>query len=224
MQKSAIILESSYLAANIYKTILGSADCRVDLAFHFEDIDVLMRERRYDTIIIGSGLFSDEKWAVSLKHNPGLEEICKIFIGFGDIGPSNFNRLRRPFKPNQLIRLAGFQVSDGTFSSYDDEVNGGAGSKGNRRIFERKSRRLNVCLDDEKNEPIISLVAADVSYGGMFLEAPLSFSIGSLAFLSIDTGAKKIPVSVQVVRSTPKGIGVRFIGLPKEAADFIASF
>jgi Tfp pilus assembly protein PilZ len=224
MQKSAIILESSYLASNIYKTILRSENCHVDLALHFEDIDVLMRERRYDVIVIGSSLFSNEKWTAILSRNPLLKEICKIFIGSGKAEPSDFIQLKRPFNPNQLIDVTGLQAPPKALSNYDDKTKDGAEPQGNRRIFERKPHRLNVNLNDEKGEPIISLVAMDISHGGMFLEGPIPFSVGSLAFLSFDTGVEKISISVQVVRVTSKGVGVRFMGLPQGVADLITSF
>jgi uncharacterized protein (TIGR02266 family) len=103
-----------------------------------------------------------------------------------------------------------------------------------RRLFPRKLIDTKVVFEDEFGEGVIFLNVEDISLGGLFISADIPIKIESYVFLSfLLPGSKnKIHATGQVVRVTRRegdkeireGMGIRFVGLSREAADEISEF
>lgn len=95
-----------------------------------------------------------------------------------------------------------------------------------RRLFPRAGLTADVILEDEHGEPLLALPAENVSIGGLFLHGNLPLRVGAHLLLSIPLPNQPVPLRVvgEVVRvervggeTAVRGIGVRFIELPREA-------
>lgn len=107
---------------------------------------------------------------------------------------------------------------------------------GEKRLFARKQFRTKVVFEDEYGEGLISLFAEDLSLGGLFITGNIPIKTGSYVFVSflIPGYSKKIRATGQIVRVVRKsddlktvireGLGIRFVGLSKEAIDLIQEF
>ncbi len=221
MAKHTIILDKSYLLQNVCRTILVNPSHFVEAATYLEDIDVLLREQKFDNIILGESAYIEEEWNLLVARNPSIKGMKKIFINEADTTPQGFSLLKRPFKPFELFDILEIShpldpeelIKHTTDTPFND-----------RRVFQRNIIETNVYFDDEFGKPITYLAAKDVSLGGLFLEGSIPLQVGALAFLSFELNGERISTTGQVVRRPTGGIGIRFLGLSKEAESIINKF
>jgi hypothetical protein len=103
-----------------------------------------------------------------------------------------------------------------------------------RRLFSRKLVAIDVVFEDEFGEGVIVLKADDLSLGGLFIASDIPIKIGSYVFLSFSLPGSKtnIHATGQVMRVVPagknppqqEGIGIRFVGLSRDAVEEITEF
>lgn len=221
MRKDCIVLDNSWLAQNIYRSILQDR-CLLESALHMADIDVLLGEGQFGLLIVSEGSFSIEEWNLVRIRNPALIDMKKIFIGDGKYVPDGFLLLKRPFGPAEFLRLvvgkepalktAKRHGKRGTINIYD------------RRIFQRNSLNIQVYFLDELGRPLVYLNAKDISLGGVFLEGTIFLRTGSMAYLSFKLDGKELFITAEVVRTHGGGMGLRFMGLSDEAESSIRSY
>ena len=105
-----------------------------------------------------------------------------------------------------------------------------------RRLFPRKIITTNVVFEDEFGEGVIYLPVEDISLGGLFISASIPIKVDSYVFLSFKLPGSKneIHATGRIVRVTQsvankdvtlqEGMGIRFVGLSREASKEISEF
>ena len=179
---------------------------------------MLLREQDYDNLLVGDGIYEEKGWNALVARNPSIRRMRLVFIGSSGGTPDGFVCLKRPFMPSELYNVLGM-----SYPLNPEEImsNIAPSPDTDRRIFERSKFDTNVSFDDEQGRPITYLKARDISLGGLFLEGSVPLQVGALAFLSFELDGRKVSVTGQVVRKPSGGLGIRFLGLSKDAQELI---
>ncbi|PIR16699.1 MAG: hypothetical protein COV46_07300 [Deltaproteobacteria bacterium CG11_big_fil_rev_8_21_14_0_20_49_13] len=221
MKKYLILIDKSWLAQNVFRSVLSSS-FEVDMGFHLEDINVLASEQKPALLVISENAHDEKEWLSLEKRRPLVKKIKKIFISKKAKAPGGFLLLKPPFKPEELLRLCdcgGDKKSKKKVAARSIKKN-----IGSKRAFARNILTTKVFFNDEIGNPLIYMNARDISLGGMFIEGGIPLKAGSLAFISFGIKGKPVTVTGQAVRVDDGGIGVRFMGLPDEARKLIGSY
>jgi len=220
MKKRLIILEKSQLAANLYGAEVSDL-FYADVAVCPEDIDVFLREKPYFAIIFGDPMPEKKVLEGLLARNPVLLGLRLIHIGEDPMrSPTGFEFVRRPLARGDLLKGLGTPLPRPKKATMAAD----AGRFVNKRVFGRRPLASEVLFNDESGRPIFKLAGHDISLGGMFVDGGPGLKRGTLIFLSFELKGEEVFATAEVARTSDEGMGVKFLGLTREAEELIASY